>query len=208
MHAAATLWQAFACDGIYSLVYQWMHVYFFPHNDAVILRYIQSSAGIIYDIVRYCINICSNWGKTSIRAWTHNISPWRASYGVCFVKICEKIDKLISTPHCMHHYITTVMKKNTSCTGPAQWSHTANRCFPAGHLQQLHNLTSVEACQTARVLHEHCQSLDYYGDTGTCIIQPQSLYWSNEDHYCLGSDHYEVLRSDRGWNGHIILFCR
>ena len=30
---------------------------------------------------------------------THHASPWRASYGVSFVNICEKIDRLITAPH-------------------------------------------------------------------------------------------------------------
>ena len=98
--------------------------------------------------------------------------------------------------------------KNTSCLGPAQWSHTANWCFPAGQLQRILNLTSVEACQTACLLQKHCQSLDYYGDNGTCELQSQSMYWSNGDHYCLGSDHYEVLNSNRGGNRCTLLSYR
>ena len=82
--------------------------------------------------------------------------------------------------------------------GSAQWSYTPNRCFPAGHLQKLHNMTTVEACKNACVSQEHCQSVDYYGDNATCKLQQQSMYWSNEDRYCLGSDHYEALHSEIG----------
>ena len=31
-------------------------------------------------------------------------SPWRASYGVSFVDIFEKIDRVITAPHCTFKY--------------------------------------------------------------------------------------------------------
>ena len=49
------------------------------------------------NIVRYYINDYRNWGNTSIRYWIHK----RARYGVSFVKICEKIDRVNTASHCI-----------------------------------------------------------------------------------------------------------
>ena len=36
---------------------------------------------------------------------THHTSPYRASYGVSFVIILDKIDRVITTPHCISHFL-------------------------------------------------------------------------------------------------------
>ena len=60
-----------------------------------------------YNIVRYYMNNYKNWGRKSIRCWIHkktsHTSPYRASYVVSFVNICEKIDRVITAPHCMYY---------------------------------------------------------------------------------------------------------
>ena len=58
------------------------------------------------NIVRYFMNNYRNWGRISIRCWIHKRhpiphSPWRASYGVSFVNICEKIDHVMMAPWCI-----------------------------------------------------------------------------------------------------------
>ena len=66
-------------------------------SDFIVI-YIQSSAVITRSsIVRYY----RNWGRISIRCWIHKRHPitW-SSYGVSFVNICEKIDHVITAPHC------------------------------------------------------------------------------------------------------------
>ena len=57
------------------------------------------------NIVRYYINNYRNWGRISIRCWIHKRHPiprpdGRAK-GVSFVNICEKIDRVITAPHCI-----------------------------------------------------------------------------------------------------------
>ena len=71
----------------------------------VILREtpMQSSAVITrFNTTWYCTHLCRNWGRVSIRVWipkrhcTH-----RASYGMYFGRIWEKIDRVITAPHCI-----------------------------------------------------------------------------------------------------------
>ena len=60
---------------------------------------IQSSAVITrFNIVRYYIADYRNWSRISIRCWNHKR---RASYGVYFVNICEKPNRVITAPHCI-----------------------------------------------------------------------------------------------------------
>ena len=66
---------------------------------------IQSSAVITrFNMIRYCISNCRNWGRISIRCcieYQSDTSPWRVSYGVSFVDSFEKIDRVITAPHCI-----------------------------------------------------------------------------------------------------------
>ena len=74
--------------------------------------FIQSSAVITRSsIVRYHINNFSNWVRTSIRCWIHKRQEQeqRASYGVSFVNICEKIDRVITAPHCICIFVMMMM---------------------------------------------------------------------------------------------------
>ena len=59
------------------------------------------------NIVRYMyyINDYRNWGRISIKCWTHKRHAIPRPHGrampVSFVNICEKIYRIITTPHCM-----------------------------------------------------------------------------------------------------------
>ena len=70
------------------------------------LLWVQLSAVITRsNIVRYYINNYRNWGRISIRCWIHKSRPIPRpngrAMGVSFVNICEKIDRVITTPHCI-----------------------------------------------------------------------------------------------------------
>ena len=70
---------------------------------------IQSSAVITRSImVRYCINNCRNWGRVSIR-WC---------YGVSFMDICLKIDRVITALYYMLMFFLAdcVFCQNTTTT--------------------------------------------------------------------------------------------
>ena len=93
--------QALGQDQIHKMILQLMN------GEIYLLWYIQSSVVITPpNITRYCIHHCRNWGRVSSRGWTHKrptiprlSSP--ASYGISFVNIFDKIDRVITTPHCI-----------------------------------------------------------------------------------------------------------
>ena len=65
--------------------------------------HIQSSAVITpSNLSRYCILHCDNSDRKWIRYQNHN-RPWpsQASYGVSIVRILDKIDRIITAPHCI-----------------------------------------------------------------------------------------------------------
>ena len=55
------------------------------------------------NMVTCCINNYRNWDRISIRWWNHKR---RARYGVSFVNICEKIDRVITAPRCIFKQLT------------------------------------------------------------------------------------------------------
>ena len=69
---------------------------------------IESSAVItLSNIVRYCINNYRNRDRISISCWIHKIHPIprpNGRYGVSFVDFCQKIDRVITAPHCIWPY--------------------------------------------------------------------------------------------------------
>ena len=65
---------------------------------------LQSSAVITRStIVSYYISIHKNWVRISISGFT-KATPYlarRSSYGMAFVNICERIDRVITASHCI-----------------------------------------------------------------------------------------------------------
>ena len=59
-----------------------------------------------YNVVRYitwyCAYRCRKWGRISIGSWTHKRQPiprkccWRVNYGMSFMNILEKINRVIT----------------------------------------------------------------------------------------------------------------
>ena len=65
---------------------------------------IQSSAIITRSsIVRYYINIYSNWGRISIRCWKHKRHPHNLPKRV---NIWEKTDRVITAPQCIYQWFS------------------------------------------------------------------------------------------------------
>ena len=80
-------------------------------NLQILCRYTWS------DIVRYLINNCRNWGRISIRCWIpkRHIIPQpnkRAMGSVFFLNICEKINHVITAPHCTWARVKHVLLLN------------------------------------------------------------------------------------------------
>ena len=79
-------------------------LHLFCSNPLIYMYYfaIQMTAVIRRSIiVRYYINNYRNWGRISIRCWIHKRHPMPRPNGVSFVNICEKIDRVITVPHCI-----------------------------------------------------------------------------------------------------------
>ena len=77
-----------------------------------ILCLIQSSAIITRsNITWYCTRHCKTWGRIWIRGWVHKTShalPYRSSYGMSFVNILQRIDRVIMALHCIMLYSTMI----------------------------------------------------------------------------------------------------
>ena len=113
--------------------------------DAMPLRditVIQSSAVITRsNLVRYCINYCRNWGENINEMLdprkTSRTSPWHASYGMSFVDIFEKIDRVVTAPHCIFRVITLSCLFSAGrggqhrVPGPGYAGHQDSRRHPA-----------------------------------------------------------------------------
>ena len=87
----------------------------FPYHDVIVQwSNIQSSAVLTRpNMIRYFINICRNSDRISEAGPIIDI-PYlarRANYGLSFVKMCEKIDRVITVPH----YITNKVEYEGLC---------------------------------------------------------------------------------------------
>ena len=58
------------------------------------------------NIVRYYIHTYTNWGRISIRCWTHK------RHSIPRPNICEKIDRVITEPHSMWNGVQSARKLN------------------------------------------------------------------------------------------------
>ena len=75
--------------------------------------------GTVRNTVKCCYNVVQYWSdiayitavaevKNLNPQNTSHTSPWRASYGMYFVRIGEKIDRITTAPHCIMIYWNTL----------------------------------------------------------------------------------------------------
>ena len=137
----------------------------FPYHDVVVQwSNIQSSAVLTRpNMIRYLTNICRNSDRISEAGPIIDI-PYlarRASYGLSFVKICEKIDRVITAPH----YITNKVEYEGLCciwqpgVETQQEKRSTVKSSEASHscycTIRLHDFLAVAPLKTKR----HCDTM-------------------------------------------------